>query len=97
MLSEKQVEDVCLPFVCNANGGIMSSAQCRYCVFDYSGTTQCHKLSKSARDNIDKKIEKLKQEAVTQGVSLDDIGEPTGDNCPGFPIMRYVEQGYNKP
>ena len=78
MLTERQVEDVCL-----IGEGVDC---CRYCRMDGSGKYLCDKLT-SAKDNIDKR--------VSNDQSLGGGYFPSGDNCRGYPLLKYVPQGYD--
>lgn len=90
MLSEKHVQDVCL------FDGISPDC-CRYCDYDAEADCfHCVKLT-PAKGRIDKRLAEIMEEADQNGVNIYDTGEAVGDNCPGFPFLRHVKQGFDCP
>jgi len=91
MLSNKQLQDVCLCY----SGG---SAQCRYLAQDEVDWKKwyCQKLIRSKKDKIDVTVEKYREECRKAGTDPFSQGSPIGDNCSGYPLLRHVEQGYDK-
>lgn len=78
-LSKRHLEDVCL---LNSND---KSAVCRYLLNDEldSSKWHCQKLKIAAKRMIDRD--------VVGGLGL----IPSGDNCPGYPILKNIMQGYD--
>lgn len=90
-LSQKQLQNVCLLF-CGDH------RQCRYLEEDTtSWKWNCIKHKKSAKDAKDKEIEKFVCQCNMNGIDPKTKGVPLGDNCAGYPILRNIEQGYDKP
>jgi hypothetical protein len=90
MLSHKQCEDVCLLY----NG---THQQCRYLVEDKkSWNWHCCKLQKREKTERDKQIAKFVAECKKKGLDPTKQGVALGDNCPGYPRMKFIEVGYDK-
>ena len=88
MLSLKQIKNVCL---INDDTG----KKCRYLTGNYSNNQTyyvCMKLSDSNKKIIDEKV-KIHADFYrhTKLVKV----PPLGDNCSGYKISLYVEQGYD--
>lgn len=79
-LTPKQLKDVCLL------GHSDKSRTCRYLSPDdlQEGKWYCHKLRPVEKAKIDKSIEKIQNRNT-----------PVGDNCPGYPVMKHISQGYD--
>ena len=90
MLSKKQVQDICL----FQQGNYKT---CRYCAVDELDPSKFYCLKQSSKKAITdaevkeflKKMKKSNQDPTNQGL-------PLGDNCQGYPILKYIEQGYDK-
>lgn len=82
-LSRKQIEDVCLL------GHSDKSKICRYLRNDEldSSVWLCQKLHDSSRKRIDSDVDY----ALGRGERV----VPSGDNCPGYPVLKYIIQGYD--
>jgi len=89
-LSKKQLTDVCLL-------GSMSYETCRYCQRDSIDYKKwyCVKHYKKDQEKIDKKIYKYFIECGQKGISPYS-NVPLGDNCSGYPLLKTIEQGYDK-
>jgi hypothetical protein len=84
MLSQKQLNDVCLQD--------QGRLQCRYLgkiKIDgiHSGKSCCLKLSKRTKEHCNASVEFLNK---------NNLPCSEGDNCEGYLIMKYLEQGYDK-
>jgi hypothetical protein len=90
MLSLKQLHDVCL--ATDPNGGC-----CRYLHEESSspGTYVCLKMTGKAQQ-IDKEISDYLSRCKKSGRDPYEDGVPLGDNCEGYPLLRNIEQGYDK-
>ncbi len=89
MLSQKQLEDVCL---------LWNQKCCRYLQEDYTdGNYHCMKLKKSEKDKIDQKTNDLILDCALRGINPHDAGVATGNNCQGYPILKHITQGYDVP
>lgn len=89
MLSLKQLQDVCL---------IHSNNQCRYLAMDNNDWQKwyCLKQQKSTKKKIDKKVSQFIQDAKKSGLDPFSSGVALGDNCSGYPVLKHIEQGYDK-
>ena len=88
MLSLKQIENVCL---INDDTG----KKCKYLTVNYSNNQNyytCLKLSEASKKIIDEQV-KIYSDFYKNSklVKL----PPLGDNCAGYKISLYVEQGYD--
>ena len=91
MLSQKHLHDVCLLY----SGGYK---QCRYAEEDpKTWRWQCVKLQKDKKAALDKNVEEVKAECKKNGIDYKKAGCPMGDNCKGYPVFRYIEQGIDCP
>lgn len=91
MLSQKQLRDVCLVY----DG---TYARCRYLGQDETDYSKYYCLKKSPRGaDLDVEIDDFIREARKKGKDPRKENVPMGDNCQGYPILRYLEQGYDKP
>ena len=91
LLSKKQLTDVCLL-------GAMSYDTCRYCqrdAIDYM-KWYCVKLYERDQKKIDKKIYDYLIDCDQKGISPYASNVPLGDNCSGYPLLKTIEQGYDK-
>lgn len=94
MLSKKHLNDICLL------GGINGKPfrQCRYLAQDDKdwGVYYCVKHKKAEKAKIDKKIAQFLQECAQNKKDPRQENCPVGNNCDGYPILKHVEQGYDK-
>lgn len=90
MLSLKQLQDVCLAHV-------RDSSTCRYCATDEDDPNKyfCAKKSKD-KDQIDAEINDEIDAMKSQGLDPYKQNHPLGDNCPGYPILKHIIQGYDQ-
>lgn len=91
MLSAKQLQDVCL-----AQRG--DHRQCRYLAQDELDWRKwyCHKLLPNKKAKIDSTVKKYVEDCRKSGLDPRAQAVPLGDNCSGYPLLRHVEQGYDK-
>jgi hypothetical protein len=89
-LSLKQLTDVCLVY-----GG---SARCRYLAEDELDGSKhyCLKMAQARRTEIDEEVKDFLAHCKKKGTDPTQHGLPIGDNCKGFPVLKHVEQGYDK-
>lgn len=89
-LSLKQLNDVCL-----LNSG--DYRRCRYLAQDDldSNKWYCMKLS-AGKSEIDLEAHEFLEEMKRKMVDPKKQGAPLGDNCSGYPILKFIEQGYDK-
>lgn len=91
MLSQKQLQDICLVF-------IGDNRQCRYLQEDpTSWQWYCIKHKQSSRDRRDQQIDSFLEECKKNGINPKNQGVALGDNCPGYPIFKNLMQGYDVP
>ena len=78
--------------ICKKDQG---SDRCRYLEEDqlYVGIYQCLKLS-SQRNAVDEEVEDLKKNS--RYMSRNSNNTAVGDNCKGYPTLRYKQVGYDK-
>lgn len=91
MLSLKQLEDVCLAHE-------PGSGKCRYLRQDDIQYDKyfCLKMKAGDKAKIDTKVAEFLAECRTTGQDPAAAGVPLGDNCSGYPLLKYIEQGYDK-
>lgn len=91
MLSLKQLQDYCLLY--NTN-----SRKCRYLAQDDDDASKyyCLKLS-SKRSDIDDETADHFKESKNKGIDPYSQGNPLGDNCSGYPILKHIDQGHDCP
>ena len=89
-LSLKQLTDVCL-----ANSG--TADVCRYLKQDDTDYDKwyCLKHKVADKTRIDDKVSEHIRDCRKQGVDPADAGHPLGDNCDGYPLLKYKSQGYD--
>lgn len=88
MLSEKQVEDVCLAHTTTAD-------TCRYAFRD-GFEWFCAKCNRISKERIDEVIEDFEQDCLKNNVDPYAASMmPLGNNCAGYPFLRLVQQGYD--
>jgi hypothetical protein len=89
MLSQKQLQDICLMFSGNCR-------QCRYLREDpMAWQWYCVKHKKSTKEKTDEKIAQFIAECKKNGIDPYSQGEALGDNCKGYPILKHIQQGYD--
>lgn len=90
MLSLKQLQDVCL-----VHSG--DHRRCRYLAQDDHDWQKWYCLKKSPKKaEIDVDVDEFIQETRKKGQDPRKANIPIGDNCQGYPILKYIEQGYDK-
>ena len=91
MLSQKHLRDVCLVYD-------TTSAKCRYLAQDESDYSKFYCLKKSPQKSreIDVELADFVKEARKKGKDPRKENIALGDNCQGYPVLRYLEQGYDK-
>lgn len=91
MLSRKHLQDVCLLYSGDAR-------RCRFATQDESDYSKwyCLKLT-SRRKDIDVEVADFIKESRRKGQDPTKANLPLGDNCAGYPVLRSIEQGYDKP
>lgn len=88
-LSLKQLQDVCLIY---AN----DSRKCKYLAQDDSNPSVWYCLKKSSKKaEVDDETSDYLKDLKKKGVDPRKQGTPLGDNCDGYPILRYIKQGYD--
>jgi|694.fasta_scaffold00185_114 hypothetical protein len=90
MLSLKQINDVCL-------SNDLTYRKCRYLCQDESDRSKfyCLKLSVKGQ-KIDREIDIYVDNLKAKGKSIIQDNLPLGDNCSGYPMLRYLQQGYDQ-
>jgi hypothetical protein len=90
MLSAKQLRDVCL-----VSDGTYK--KCRYLAQDENDWTKFHCVKKTSRSQlIDVELDDFIRDSQKKGKDPRKENIPMGDNCQGYPLLRHVEQGYDK-
>lgn len=91
MLSQKQLKDVCLMY----DG---TYAKCRYLAQDDSDYTKFYCLKKSPKGaEIDVELTEFVKETQKKGKDPLKANIALGDNCDGYPILKFLVQGYDCP
>lgn len=85
MLSLKQVENICLV-------GDETGKKCRYISKKDGDVYVCLKLATESRKTIDEQVQSYVDATYN---SKSQIHPPLGDNCVGYKVSLYVEQGYD--
>ncbi len=89
-LSLKQLTDVCMAYSSDYR-------KCRYLAQDDSDLSKWYCLKKSSkRVFIDDETSDFLKELKKKGLDAKRQGIPLGDNCNGYPILKHIEQGYDK-
>jgi len=88
MLTKKQLDDVCL-----LGSG---ASECIYCTHDGNGGHHCVKKT-VLKQKIDGRVKKFKTDQAKAGNDPAKANVPLGDNCPGYPFLRHIKQGYDIP
>lgn len=90
MLSLKQIKDYCLV-------DSMTHTCCRYLIQDDIDAKVYYCLKASGKSKqIDEEIDLYLEKMKKMGKDPLQDNLPLGDNCKGYPFMRYIEQGYDK-
>lgn len=90
MLSKNQLNNVCL-----VGQGYKC---CRFLAQDDNDWTKHYCIKTTGRrKEIDKFTEKHIKECSDSKTDVTQSNIPLGDNCTGYPIMKYIEQGYDIP
>ena len=88
-LSKNHLNDVCLLYQ-------EPCRQCRYLEEDTNTWDwYCMKQRDGRKKQIDASVDKLLDECKRKGLDPEAQGVPMGDNCDGYPILKYLEQGYD--
>lgn len=88
-LSLKQLQDVCMLYTGNYK-------RCRYAGQDDTDSSKWYCLKKSSkRQEIDDETDEFLKELKKKHQDPKKQGVPLGDNCDGYPILKYMEQGYD--
>lgn len=89
-LSKKQLENVCL-----LND---KHKKCRYLAQDDIDVSKWFCMKKSSRKSeIDEEVDLIIKEFKSKNVDPKTQNMPLGDNCSGYPILKYLDQGYDCP
>ena len=90
MLSQKQIQDVCLV-------QDTSSAKCRYLSIDDEDYSKHYCLKKCAEAKaIDGSVNQFIKDYQRKGKDPYKEKVPLGNNCKGYPLLKFIEQGYDK-
>lgn len=91
MLSQKQLQDVCLIY--SQDG----SSRCRYLSEDRQDFNKwyCVKHKKKEKSKIDIKVQDFVKDCKSKGIDPYSQGIPLGDNCSGYPVLKHTVQGYD--
>ncbi len=90
MLTNKHLEDVCLVF--------HGAERCRYLTDDINDDSFvwiCMKHNSKFKNQVDSEVSDLMKECQKKGTDPKQVGIPLGDNCSGYPVLKYVPQGYD--
>jgi len=84
-LSNKHLGEVCLLHHPDP------TRTCRYLLNDELDASKwyCQKLRPEAKGQIDASVADLGKKARAQ------LRIPCGDNCPGYPLLKHVQQGFD--
>jgi hypothetical protein len=89
-LSLKQLQDVCLQQVSD-------NRKCKYLGQDDNDPSLWHCLKKSPKKKeIDDEVVDYLKELKKKGIDPHTQNIPLGDNCSGYPILKFVKQGYDQ-
>jgi len=90
MLSQKQLRDVCLVY----DG---TYKKCRYLSQDENDYSKYYCLKRTAKaHDIDVELDDFVRDTRKKGKNPLKENVPLGDNCKGYPLLRHIEQGYDK-
>lgn len=86
-LSLRQLEDVCLI-------DDDTHKKCRYLAQDDLDLNKYYCTKKSSkRADIDAEVSLFISETIKRGGDPYSENIPLGDNCPGLPVLKHIEQG----
>lgn len=90
MLSSKQLSDVCM-----ADSG--DHRTCRYLRVDELDSSKfyCYKLRSQEKQKLDTKLKDFIRDCKKKNIDPTTTGVPMSDNCPGYPVLRVIQQGYD--
>jgi hypothetical protein len=89
-LSLKQLQDVCL----HHN---YDSKKCRYLAQDDVDASVYFCLKQSSKKSeVDTEVSEHLKELKQKNLDPTKQNIPLGDNCVGYPILRYIKQGYDQ-
>ena len=90
MLSLKQLQDVCMLYSGNYK-------RCRYLAQDDTDSSKWYCLKKHVKKTeIDDETSEFLKEAKKKNIDPYKQNIPLGDNCDGYPVLKHIEQGYDK-
>lgn len=90
MLSLKQVQDVCLAY----SG---DNDRCRYLAQDNIDRRKWYCLKQTVKKTeIDDDVNEFLRELKNKNLDPNKQGVPLGNNCQGYPLLKNIEQGYDK-
>ena len=80
--------------VCQIHQG---AAECRYLKVDPTDYSKhyCVKLRTTEKAQIDKACKTHEDACKKNGIDPKSTGHPLGDNCPGYPLLKHVLQGFD--
>ena len=89
-LSKKQLADVCMCFA--------GADMCRFLIQDDTDYSKwnCLKKRPIEKKKIDDKIDQFVAECRKNSLDPTKQGVPLGDGCQGYPLLKNIEQGYDK-
>lgn len=94
-LTNKQLDDICLINRHNFDGPLSAKA-CRYCCVDDLDSTKFYCAKKTSKKaSIDTEVKEQLEKWKKSGADPKIQGCALGDNCPGYPVLKYVDQGYD--
>ena len=88
-LSKNQLHNVCLLYSGNHK-------RCRYLAQDDNDWNKWYCLKRTSKKaDIDVETEDFIRQTRKKGQDPTKAGIPLGDNCQGYPIFKFIEQGYD--
>jgi hypothetical protein len=84
-LTNRHLNEVCLVYHQDI------SKTCRYILNDELDPRKwyCQKLRPESKSLIDESLAEMSRASKAR------IGIPSGDNCPGYPLLKHVDQGFD--
>ncbi len=90
-LSLNQLRDVCLVYSSD------SSKKCRYLAQDDIDSSAWYCLKQSSKKaDVDDEVRDYLKDLKNKNIDPKTKGMPLGDNCKGYPILKYIKQGYDQ-
>jgi hypothetical protein len=90
VLSKKHLDKYCLPYGAHL--------RCHYLAEDDNNSTKFYCLKKSNKKTIvDKELKEVLELLKKKGNDPKKQGIPLGNNCPGYFLLKNVQQGYDVP